>query len=201
MLLAFLTWIVKCSCWHVFFPLCLISELSEKEGKQLSAVADASTAAARAGCHPAALTQHTRPQRRRYGRQLRVLGPQGGARGEGQCPAETLLCSYGYCWSQVGSGECGISSNVSHSLQSLREAKWTLNRCWKWLPSADLQMRRQSSSFSWWPADPRPLPLASALSPCPSVSCWPFPIWSGTENHDCELLCIHLRHTQQLSSV
>lgn len=124
MLLAFLTWIVKCSCWHVFFPLCLISELSEKEGKQLSAVADASTAAARAGCHPAALTQHTRPQRRRYGRQLRVLGPQGGARGEGQCPAETLLCSYGYCWSQVGSGECGISSNVSHSLQSLREAKW-----------------------------------------------------------------------------
>lgn len=96
----------------MFFPsLSRLSELSEKEGKQLGAVADASTAAAGAGCYPAALAQYTRPQRWRYGRQLRVLGPQRGARGEGQCPAQTLLCSYGYCWSQVGSGECERSSN------------------------------------------------------------------------------------------
>lgn len=95
----------------VFPCLSRLSGLSEKEGKQLGVVADAPTAAARAGGHPATLTQHTRPQRRRYGRRLGVLGPQGGACSEGQRPAQTLLCSHGYCWSQVGSAECGRSSD------------------------------------------------------------------------------------------
>lgn len=62
-------------------------------------------------------------------------------------------------------------------------------------PFAGLQTRRQSSSFSWWPADPQPLPLASALSLCLSVSCWPFPIWSGTRETPHLSYCVFILDT------
>lgn len=44
----------------------------------------------------------------------------------------------------------------------------------------DLQMKRQSSSCSWWQAGLQPLQLVFALSLCPSASCWLFLLWSGT---------------------
>lgn len=46
----------------LFLSLPCLSELSEKERKQLGAVADASAAAPGAGCHLATLPQHTWPQ-------------------------------------------------------------------------------------------------------------------------------------------
>lgn len=76
----------------------------EAERKQLGAVADASTAAAGAGRHPAPLLQHTfaHGEWHEGGELLRVLRPPGGVRGQGQRAAETLLRPGGHRKSQVG---------------------------------------------------------------------------------------------------
>lgn len=69
-------------------------------------MADEEAAAAGADGDPAQGAQHAhrgggggghRAQR------VRVLGAQGGARGEGQRPAAPLLCPHGHCWPQVRS--------------------------------------------------------------------------------------------------
>lgn len=77
---------------------------SETEGKQLGAVADASAAAAGAGSDPAALVQRPVAHGGRHegGELLRVLGPQGGVRGEGQRSAAPLLRPGGHRKPQVG---------------------------------------------------------------------------------------------------
>lgn len=81
---------------------------SEAAGEQLSAVADAATAAAGTGRHPAALLQRSVANGRWHegGELLRVLWPPGGVRGEGQRSAAPLLRPGGHRKSQVGLPGC-----------------------------------------------------------------------------------------------
>lgn len=76
----------------------------EAERKQLGAVADASTAAAGTGGHPAPLLQRAAAPGGRHegGELLRVHRPQGGVRGQGQRAAAALLRPGGHRQSQVG---------------------------------------------------------------------------------------------------
>lgn len=82
-----------------------------EEREQLRAVADAQTAAAGAGGHPATLAQHARAQRRQRGGRgrLGLLRSQGGARGEGQRFAPALLRPHGHRRAQV---RCHICHSV-----------------------------------------------------------------------------------------